>query len=84
MPRDRVEQAVVPRELVQVEVYQSDFNAEREARERIAGEKADLLEELNKLRQSGQAIRLGHVGAGRIKVGQVRIAGKKADLLGRT
>ena len=35
-----------------VEVYQSDFNAEREARERIAGEKADLLEELNKLRKS--------------------------------
>jgi len=37
----------------QVEVYQSDFNAEREARERIAGEKADLLEELNKLKQAG-------------------------------
>merc|ERR1719350_544416 len=30
----------------QVEVYQSDFNAEREARERIAGEKADLEEQL--------------------------------------
>ena len=36
-----------------MEVYQSDFNAEREARERIAGEKADLLEELNKLKQAG-------------------------------
>ena len=33
---------------VQVEVYQSDFNAEREARERIAGEKADLEEQLRK------------------------------------
>ena len=33
----------------QVEVYQSDFNAEREARERIAGEKADLEEQLRKL-----------------------------------
>jgi len=32
----------------QVEVYQSDFNAEREARERIAGEKADLEEQLRK------------------------------------
>jgi hypothetical protein len=28
--------------LVQVDVYQADFNAERQARERIAGEKADL------------------------------------------
>ena len=36
---------------VQVEVYQSDFNAEREARERIAGEKADLLDQINKMRQ---------------------------------
>ena len=33
----------------QVEVYQSDFHAEREARERIAGEKADLIEEVKKL-----------------------------------
>merc|ERR1712212_791992 len=32
----------------QVEVYQSDFNAERLARERIAGEKADLEEQLRK------------------------------------
>ena len=39
--------------IFKVEVYQSDFNAEREARERIAGEKADLLEELNKLKQAG-------------------------------
>ena len=33
----------------QVEVYQSDFNAERQARERIAGEKADLEEQLRKV-----------------------------------
>jgi hypothetical protein len=32
--------------VVQVDVYQADFNAERQARERIAGEKADLEEEL--------------------------------------
>jgi len=32
----------------QVEVYQSDFNAERQARERIAGEKADLEEQMRK------------------------------------
>ena len=31
-----------------MEVYQSDFNAERLARERIAGEKADLEEQLRK------------------------------------
>ncbi len=35
----------------QVEVYQSDFNAEREARERIAGEKADLAEQLSKFKK---------------------------------
>ena len=34
----------------QVEVYQTDFNAERAAREKIAGEKADLLEEIRRLR----------------------------------
>jgi len=33
-----------------VEVYQADFNAERQARERIAGEKADIEEELRKLK----------------------------------
>ena len=33
----------------QLEVYQADFNAEREARERIAGEKADLEEQLRKV-----------------------------------
>ena len=32
-------------------MYRSDFNAEREARERIAGEKADLAEELLKYRK---------------------------------
>ena len=36
--------------LLQVEVYQADFNAERQARERIAGEKADIEEELRKLK----------------------------------
>ena len=35
----------------QVEVYQSDFNAERAAREKIAGEKADLQEEIRKIQQ---------------------------------
>ena len=35
--------------ILQVEVYQSDFNAERQARERIAGEKADLEEQLRKV-----------------------------------
>ena len=34
----------------QVEVYQMDFNAERAAREKIAGEKADLLDELQRLK----------------------------------
>jgi hypothetical protein len=36
--------------IIQVEVYQADFNAERQARERIAGEKADIEEELRKLK----------------------------------
>ena len=40
----------------QVEVYQTDFNAERAAREKIAGEKADLLDELQRLK-SGAAPR---------------------------
>ena len=36
-------------------MYQSDFNAERQAREKIAGEKADLAEEVRRLKnaQSG-------------------------------
>ena len=34
----------------QVEVYQTDFNQERAAREKIAGEKADLEEEVRKLK----------------------------------
>lgn len=38
----------------QVEVFQTDFNAERAAREKIAGEKADLLDELQRLK-GGQA-----------------------------
>ena len=37
----------------QVEVYQSDFNAERQARERIAGEKADLEEQMRKVSDVG-------------------------------
>ncbi len=40
-----------------MEVYQSDFNQEREAREKIAGEKADLEEEIRNLK-------LGTKGAG--------------------
>ena len=42
---------------LQVEVYQGDFNAEREARERIAGEKADLLDQLDKLRKQTGILR---------------------------
>ena len=38
--------------LLQVEVYQSDFNAERQAREKIAGEKADLVEEIRRIKNS--------------------------------
>ena len=52
--RERLRAAVLEVEAVpllqaQVEVYQSDFNAERQARERIAGEKADLEEQLRKV-----------------------------------
>jgi len=44
----------IPLLQAQVEVYQGDFNAEREARERIAGEKADLLEQISILnKQTG-------------------------------
>jgi predicted nucleic acid-binding Zn-ribbon protein len=32
-------------------VYQADFNQERGAREKIAGEKADLEEEIRKIKQ---------------------------------
>ena len=35
----------------QIDVYRSDFNAEREARQKIAGEKADLVDELHRLRR---------------------------------
>merc|ERR1712223_2366283 len=34
----------------QVEVYQTDFEAERAAREKIAGEKADVVDELQRLK----------------------------------
>merc|ERR1719244_1003303 len=47
----------------QVEVYQSDFNAERLARERIAGEKADLEEQLRKA-----GIQKGPTGGGGSKL----------------
>ena len=50
----------VPLLRAQVEVYQSDFNAERTARERIAGEKADLEEQLRKA--GGGAARAGQGG----------------------
>ena len=42
-------------DVCQVDVYQADFNAERQARERIAGEKADMEEELRKLRRTAAA-----------------------------
>lgn len=50
----------------QVEVYQSDFNAERLARERIAGEKADLEEQLRKAGIQKSAVQAagGHAGGG--------------------
>ena len=34
----------------QIEVYKTDFNAERGAREKIAGEKADLIDEIRQMR----------------------------------
>jgi len=47
----------------QVEVYRSDFEAEREARQRIAGEKADISEQLEKINKSkgGSTVRDGPV-----------------------
>lgn len=48
----------------QVEVYQSDFNAERLARERIAGEKADLEEQLRKAGIHKQTSTQGGGGGG--------------------
>ena len=41
----------LPLALAQAEIYQADFNAERKAREEIAGEKADLQEEIRRLKQ---------------------------------
>ncbi|PSN31802.1 hypothetical protein C0J52_22316 [Blattella germanica] len=40
----------------QVEVYQSDFNAEREARENLAGEKERLAEDLRDLQRRNQQL----------------------------
>ena len=37
----------------QIEVFENDFNAERAAREKIAGEKADLIDEVRRLRAGG-------------------------------
>nr|CAD7445991.1 unnamed protein product [Timema bartmani] len=39
-----------------VEVYQSDFNAEREARERLVGEKDQLAEDLRHLQRRNQQL----------------------------
>ena len=36
---------------MQVDVYRADFNAERQAREEIAGEKADLQDEVRRLKE---------------------------------
>ena len=44
----------------QVEVYQTDFNAERAAREKIAGEKADLLDELQRLKNGSAPRQVNH------------------------
>ena len=41
--------------MFQVEVYQADFNAERQAREKIAGEKADLVEEIRRIKNGQPA-----------------------------
>jgi len=41
---------------LQVEVYQSDFNAEREARENLAGEKERLAEDLRHLQRRNQQL----------------------------
>lgn len=41
----------IPLIRAQAEVYKTDFDAERKAREEIAGEKADLMEEIRRLKQ---------------------------------
>lgn len=45
----------------QVEVYQTDFNAERAAREKIAGEKADLLEQIQRIKGGHQEVKKTNV-----------------------
>ena len=62
----------------QVEVYQSDFNAERLARERIAGEKADLEEQLRKA-----GIQKGPTGGGGFEGAQHKPAGQGGQFGGR-
>ena len=65
----------------QVEVYQSDFNAEREARERIAGEKADLVEEMKKLQKKlRQAEVQAGAGAEQRRAGEIRETAGTADI----
>merc|ERR1712241_135924 len=46
----------------QIEVYKTDFNAERTAREQIAGEKQDLMDEIRRLRAGGEPARLENKG----------------------
>ena len=46
-----LDQEAIPILKAQVDVYQADFNAERSAREKIAGEKADLEEQIRKIKQ---------------------------------
>ena len=52
----------------QLEVYRADFQAEREARERIAGEKAELEE---KLRGAGPGLLLGAGREAGSQLGQI-------------
>ncbi|PNF21819.1 hypothetical protein B7P43_G08459 [Cryptotermes secundus] len=59
--KETVEKCELEKEAVtilkaQVEVYQSDFNAEREARENLAGEKERLAEDLRHLQRRNQQL----------------------------
>eukprot|EP00092_Neocalanus_flemingeri_P069665 GFUD01085424.1.p1 GENE.GFUD01085424.1~~GFUD01085424.1.p1 ORF type:complete len:522 (-),score=156.51 GFUD01085424.1:228-1793(-) len=63
----------------QVEVYQSDFNAERMARERIAGEKAELEEQLRKSGGQRAAPVQGGGGGGGFDVFQQRGGGGQGN-----
>jgi len=59
-----VECESIPILQAQVEVYRADFDAERAAREKIAGEKADLEEELRKAVGKQPHFPLDEQGAG--------------------